>query len=61
MDYIRALVFVLSLLICCVVFSALATVVAIANPIGLLLLFSFGLLGVLLALEFLDSAFNSFY
>lgn len=61
MDYVRALVFVLSLLICCVVFSALATVVAIANPIGLLLLFSFGLLGVLLALEFLDSAFNSYY
>ena len=52
MEYVRALVFVLSLLVCCIVFSALATMVAIANPLILMLLLTGGLLGMFFCLGF---------
>ena len=61
MDYVRALVFVLSLLACCIVFSVLAAVTAIVNPLMLMLLFSVGLLGMFFILDFLDSSIKSRY
>ena len=60
MEYVRALVFIFSLLICCIVFSALATIIAIANPLILMIFFTAGLLGIIFILDFLDSAFNSY-
>lgn len=59
MNYVRALVFILSLLVCCIIFSLLATLTAIANPLMLMILFTVGLLGMFLVLDFLDSPFDS--
>lgn len=59
MDYVRAIFFVASLLVCCVIFSVLAAVTAIVNPLMLMLLFTVGLLGMFLFLDFLDTPFKS--
>lgn len=61
MDYFRAVMFVLSLLVCCIIFSGLAALTAIVNPLMLMLLFGVGLLGILMVLDFLESPFKSRY
>ncbi len=61
MEYVRALAFVVSLLVCCVLFSAFAAIFAIANPLVLMLLFTVGIFGMFFVIEFLDSALSSYY